>query len=230
MEIGGFLKNTLIDYPGKLAATIFTIGCNFECPFCYSTELVLPKKIKDQPRISVGEIMNFLKRRQGLIEGVVICGGEPTIYGEKLIDFVKSIKQLGFDVKVDTNGFLPDVLEKLLKQVDYIAMDIKAPKDRYKEFCGKDIDVSKIGRSINILKKSNIGYEFRTTVAPGLKKDDILKIADWISGSKKYFLQEFNFQKDIIDPKITLKPALSQMELKKITEEIKGKFNVCKVR
>ena len=132
MIIGGLQKTTLIDYPGKIAATVFLSGCNFLCPWCYSAELVLEEKIKLQPKISEKELFDFLKQRKGLLEGIVICGGEPTIQKD-LPNFLEKIKNLGFLVKLDTNGSNPEMLEYLIKNklVDYVAMDIKVPEKKH---------------------------------------------------------------------------------------------------
>jgi len=132
MRIGGLQKLTLLDYPGKLACTIFFSGCPFRCPWCYNPELVLPEKIKEQAQIAPAGVLRFLKKRQGALEGVVLCGGEPTLYPE-LVDFCKTVKQLGYLVKLDTNGFNPEMLKKLIKQgmVDYVAMDVKASQEKY---------------------------------------------------------------------------------------------------
>ena len=233
MEIGGIQKTTLIDYPGKIATTVFIIGCNFRCPFCYSSELVLPAKIKNQPRISRADFFDFLRERRELLDGVVICGGEPTIHQE-LPDFVKEIKRLGFLVKLDTNGSKPEMLEKLIKNelLDYIAMDVKGPKEKYDFFSGTNdnIDINGIEKSLNILKKEVIEYEFRTTIAPGLSKEDILKIVKWIGPAKRYFLQEVKLDKEIVNPQIKTLPFLSRIEIEKIVREIKSQFKVCKVR
>jgi len=231
MEIGGLQKTTLIDYPGKIATTVFLMGCNFRCPFCYSTELVLPAKMKNQPKISQADFFNFLKRKKDLLDGVVVCGGEPTIH-QDLPEFVKEIKKLGFLVKLDTNGSNPEMLEKLIRRelLDYIAMDIKAPKEKYDFLSGAKDSVAKIERSINLLKKEKIEYEFRTTVAPGLLKEDILKIVKWISPARRYFLQEVKLDKEIINPKIKTLPLLSRSDIERIVREIKPEFKSCKVR
>ncbi len=230
--IGGIQKLSLIDYPGKLSATVFLTGCNFRCPFCYSRELVLPEEIKKQPKISEKDFFDFLKERQKMLEGTVICGGEPTIYKE-LPGFVKKIKVMGFLIKLDTNGFNPEMLQKLiqLKLIDYVAMDVKAPKEKYSFYAGKKIDLKKIDKSIDILKKGKVDFEFRTTVAPGLTKEDIQDLADWIAVENvKYFLQEFNSQKPILNPEILKLPVLKENEIKEVVEEIKPKFKLCKLR
>ncbi len=181
IKIGGLQKTTFIDYPGKLACTVFLCGCNFRCPFCYSRELVLPEKIKNQPKVKKKEFFNFLQERKGLLEAVVVCGGEPTI-NEDLPDFIKEIKKFGYLIKLDTNGSNPEMLQELIneKLIDYVAMDIKAPIEKYEKTVRVKVETEKIKESVKILKKGIIGYEFRTTVVPGIiDKDDILK---WQNG------------------------------------------------
>ena len=151
MLFGGLQRTTLVDYPGKVAATIFTAGCNFRCPYCHNPELVLPELIKKQPKITEKEILEFLEERQKLLEGVCITGGEPTIQSD-LIDFIKKVKDLGFLVKLDTNGSCPNVLNSLIegKLIDYIAMDIKAPKQKYELFIEDENIVDNIDKSIEL--------------------------------------------------------------------------------
>ena len=233
IEIGGIEKSTLIDYPSRIACTVFLIGCNFRCPFCYSSELVLHEKIKLQPRISQKDFFKFLKERQGLIDGVVICGGEPTI-SKDLPEFIRKIKKLRFLVKLDTNGSNPQILKKLIKEgiIDYVAMDIKAPLEsqKYNRGVGVKVDLDKIRESIEIIKNSYVDYEFRTTVVPTIHtKEDIIQIAKEISPAKKYYLQNFRPEKTI-DPtfeKIKPYPKEFLLEIKK---EIEKFFEVCEIR
>lgn len=231
MEIGGLQKVTLIDYPGKIACTVFTVGCNFRCQFCYSSELVLPQKIQNQPRISEDDFFEFLKDKKGLLEGVVICGGEPTLHKD-LPEFAKKIKRYKYFVKLDTNGYNPSMLKQLIdsRLVDYVAMDIKAPKERYSQITSIKINVSRIEKSIKILKESKIDYEFRTTIAPELlTKEDILKIAHWIGPGGKYFLQNFR-------PEKTLNPEFEKIHpynddyLLEIKKAIEPFFDICRIR
>jgi pyruvate formate lyase activating enzyme len=238
IKIGGLQKTTLIDYPGKVACTVFLMGCNFRCPFCYSSELVLPKKIKKQPIIPEKEFFDFLKGRKGLLDAVVLCGGEPTIFHD-LPKFCEKIKKMGFLVKLDTNGSNPEMLEKLIgaQLIDYVAMDIKAPKEKYSEAAGVKVNLEALEKSVDILKLGRIGYEFRTTVAPGLISQDIFKITDWIGNpstnsgqATKYFLQEFNVQKPILNPDILKFSVLCEAEIKAIVEQIKPKFEQCSLR
>jgi pyruvate formate lyase activating enzyme len=231
MIIGGLQKLTLIDFPGKLACTVFCIGCTFRCPWCYSSELVLPEKIKLQPKISEKDFFDFLKKRKGLLEGVCVCGGEPTI-NKDLPDFIKKIKKMGFLVKLDTNGSNPEMLKKLIdeKLIDYVAMDIKSVKEKYSKAIGKKVDIKKIQKSINILKKGNVDYEFRTTILPKIHpKKDIIKIAEWIQGAKAYYLQQFRPEKTI-DPKFKKLKPYPEEELIEIQKEISQFFEVCQIR
>ncbi len=236
IEIGGIQKLTLIDYPGHLAATVFLLGCNFRCPFCYSSELVLPEKIREQPKISQENFTKFLKEKKGLLEGIVICGGEPTI-NDDLLDFIKKIKEEGYLVKLDTNGSNPEMLEKLIgeKLIDYVAMDIKASKKNYYKANGwlkeKNEELTeKIEKSINILKARGIDYEFRSTIVPTIHdENEILEMAEWIGPAKKYYLQGFRPEKTINPELEKIKPFPEEWLL-----DVKGKINslfgVCRIR
>jgi len=231
MQIGGLQKITLIDYPGRIAATVFLIGCDFKCPWCYSSELVLPEKIKKQPRISQKEFFKFLKERKELLEGATICGGEPSI-NKDLPQFCKKIKKAGYLVKLDTNGSTPKMLKKLIdeKLIDYVAMDIKLPREKYQKILGRKIKIEDIEKSVKILKEGKVDYEFRTTVVPTiLTKEDILKIAKWISGAKRYYLQNFRPEKTI-DPKFEKIKPYPQEYLLEIQKAISPFFEVCQVR
>ncbi len=233
MEIGGLQKTTLIDYPGKIACTIFLIGCNFRCPFCYSAELVLPEKIKNQPRIDEKELFRFLKERREYLEGVVICGGEPTIHSD-LSDFLLQIKKMGYLIKLDTNGTHPDVIKKLIdkKLVDYIAMDIKAPleEEKYAVASGVKVDLEKIRQSIALIKNSGIDYEFRTTVVPTIHQlEDLLNIAQAIAPAQKFYLQNFRPEKTLNENLLQVKP-FSETDLEMILEKIKNLFEECRIR
>ena len=207
IEIGGLQKTTLIDYPGHVAATVFLIGCNFRCPFCYSSELVLPEKIKLQPRIPEKDFFDFLKEKKGLLEAVVICGGEPTI-NEDLPSFCKKIKEMGYLIKLDTNGSNPKMLEKLIdeKLIDYVSMDIKAPKEKYEKAAGVKVNINDVEESIRILKQGKIEYEFRMTIVPLIHtKEDVIKIVEWLGPAKKFFLQNFR-------PEKTLNPEFEKIK------------------
>ena len=234
MIIAGLQKTTLIDYPGKLACVVFLAGCNFRCPWCYSSELVLPLKIVKQPRIAEAEFFNFLRRRQGLLEGVVICGGEPTI-NKELPQFIEKIRNLGYSVKLDTNGSNPKMLKELVdtKSIDYVAMDIKAaPEDPvYRNLMTEGVTMDKIKESVWVLKQGNIDWEFRTTAVDTVhSKDDFLKIAKWIGGPEvKYYLQNFRAEKTI-DPEFEKIKPFKKEFLVKIAREISPDFKDCQVR
>ncbi|HXK31990.1 MAG TPA: anaerobic ribonucleoside-triphosphate reductase activating protein [Candidatus Paceibacterota bacterium] len=231
IEIGGLQKTTLIDFPGRVAATVFLLGCNFRCPFCYSAELVLPEKIKLQPRISEKDFFDFLEKRKGLLEGVVICGGEPTIHIE-LIDFIGKIKEMGYLIKLDTNGSNPGMVKKLIDNnlLDYIAMDIKSSFRKYDKATGIKVNLHDIKESIGTIKNSGLDYEFRMTVVPSFhEKEDVIQIAEEIGPAKKFFLQSFLPEKTI-DPDFEKIKPYSQDFLLAIKEEISGFFGVCQVR
>ena len=236
MLLGGHQKLTLIDYPGKIATTVFTVGCNFRCPFCHNPELV---DLPSIPPLSRGgnqggvekEFLAFLKKRKGKLEGVCITGGEPTLQPD-LIDFIKKIKKLGFLVKLDTNGTRPDVLKKLydLKLLDFVAMDIKNNKKRYKETCGNKVDIERIELSVDLIRNSGVPYEFRTTVVPGLHKEkDFEDIAKWLKGAKSYYLQEYREIK-ILDPTLKKKTKGRSINLEKIKEKIENNFTKVGIR
>ncbi len=191
MKINGLQKLTLLDYPGHTACTIFTAGCNFRCPFCHNAGLVT--KIDDSDTIPPEEIISFLKKRAGLLDGVCITGGEPLLQND-IEEFMVEIKTLGYKVKLDTNGSRPEKLKPLIDKglVDYIAMDIKNSRERYSETAGAEISIEDIEKSIHIIKTCGVDYEFRTTVVKGLHEtEDISSLAEWISPCKRYFLQNF---------------------------------------
>ena len=190
MIIKGIQKLTLLDFPGRVACTIFTAGCNFRCPFCHNASLVVKS---DGEQIPKEEILDFLEKRRGRLSGVCISGGEPTLQPD-LIPFIRRVREMGYAVKLDTNGYRPDVLSELIAQglVDYIAMDIKTSRERYSVVAGIDIDVSKIEESAALIMQSGIDYEFRTTVVRELHSEvDFTNIGNWLSGAEKYFLQGF---------------------------------------
>ena len=191
MKIYGLQKMTLLDFPGKVACTIFLGGCDFRCPFCHNFELVdgtAPAVLTEE------ELIAFLKSRIGLLEGVAITGGEPCLHRD-LPDLIKKIKAVGYSVKLDTNGMHPDLLEKVINEriVDYIAMDIKNSEEKYPLTCGvAAVDMSKINLSIDLIMNSDIDYEFRTTVVDELHDEsDFEEMCDMIRGAKRYFLQRF---------------------------------------
>lgn len=197
MKIGGFQKMTVLDYPGKVACTVFTHGCNLRCPFCHNARLV----VRDEDLIDENEILSYLNKRRGILDGVCISGGEPTLQSD-LFDFMKKVKDLGMLIKLDTNGTCPDKLQYAIDNglVDYVAMDIKNCREEYAKTCGlSEMDISKIEKSVEILMQSGIDYEFRTTVTKELHTpDDFAKIGQWIKGAKRYYIQSFVDSGDII--------------------------------
>ena len=188
MQIHNLVKTSLIDYPNKIACVVFTQGCMWRCWYCQNAEL-LPQK---EGQTTEQEVFDFLKMRKGMLDGVVICGGEPTMQPD-FKQFIKKVKNLGFCVKLDTNGTNPDVLQDLLLEelLDYVAMDIKAPIQKYTEVTNTQVDANNIKKSIDILLNSNIDYEFRTTAIPTLKAEDFLQIAQTICGAHAYYVQHF---------------------------------------
>ncbi len=190
MIIGGFQKFSLIDYSGKISSIIFTRGCNFDCVYCHNKELIRTNGHNNV--ITPEKIMDFLKNRREKLDAVVITGGEPTLQPD-LINFMREIKHLGFLVKLDTNGSKPEIIQEALnaETVDYIAMDIKAPPEKYFEITKKEIDPQKIQQSINIIQNSGIGHEFRTTVVKSLLSEaDICIIAELV-GNSRLMLQKY---------------------------------------
>lgn len=239
MIISGIQKTTLIDYPGKIACIVFLAMCNFRCPWCYSSELVLPLKIAKQPKISEHEFFKFLNERKGLLEGVVICGGEPTI-NKDLPSFIEKIKQIGspageFAVKLDTNGSNPQMLKDLsrAKLIDYVAMDIKSgPENKaYTAIFGEGIKIGHIKESVEFLKQGNVDFEFRTTAVPGIhSKEDFIEIAKWIGAKNvKYYIQNFRAEKTI-DPEFEKIIPFQAEYLKGIVKDISPYFKVCQLR
>lgn len=193
MLIGGFQKFSLIDYPGKPCAIIYTCGCNFRCPYCHNPELVLPEQYAAE--IPVSTVIEFLKKRQGLLEAVSISGGEPTLH-EDLAELIMLIKEMDYAVKLDTNGSKPKLIKELIegRLLDYIAMDVKAPLVDYQKASGFDIPPGVLQESIQIIMSSGLDYEFRTTVDRSLlDEEDLTKIAETIRGARKYYLQKLNY-------------------------------------
>ena len=194
MKIGGLIKSSMIDYPGKISCVVFTCGCNFICPFCHNPSLIPMVADDVDTDFHPEAVIAFLEKRKGLLEGVVITGGEPTLQTE-LVSFCKKVKQLGYPVKLDTNGSRPDVLRELLADglVDYLAMDIKAMPSEYIPSIAKDVSSEMLQESIKIIMASDITYEFRTTCAkPFVNGDMIQKVSEMISGAKRFALQSFN--------------------------------------
>jgi len=228
MKIGGFQKTSLLDYPGTISAIIWTIGCNFNCPFCYNKDLVLGKV----ETIPENEVLSFLEKRKGMVEGLVISGGEPLLQND-IVFFAEKVKKLGYLIKIDTNGMHPEKLKELIdkKLVDYIAMDIKATKEKYDKLTDVKADISKIQESIDIIRNYAPDYEFRTTFIPGLlTKDDILNIAKWLEGSSRFYLQQFKNNTTLISSKLQKVLPYSEQKLMETLNLIKPFFKNCNLR
>ena len=191
MKICGLQKTTLLDFPGHVAATIFTGGCNFRCPFCHNSDLLGNNA---EAQYTEEEVLKFLAKRKGILEGVAITGGEPTLQSD-LREFILRVRELGYRIKLDTNGSRPDVLKALCEEglIDYVAMDIKTCKERYPELIGiPSANIGSILESVEFLKQGSVPYEFRTTVVKELHcEEDFARIGAWISGCPNYFLQNY---------------------------------------
>lgn len=227
MIIGGLQQTSLIDFPEKISAIIFTQGCNFRCSYCHNPELLKAQNTD----YSFEKIMEFLKKRIGKLDGVVITGGEATLQND-LPECISKIRELGFEIKLDTNGTNPEMLQNLINQglVDYIAMDIKAPLDKYFDITGLNFNTEKIMQSINIIKSSGVEYEFRTTVLKKfLDKSDFEKIGDLLDGTKKYYLQKFVSAK-ILDGTLIDEKNYTDEEFEEIAENLRQKIKIVGVR
>lgn len=219
MNISGIQKLTLLDFPGKLACTVFTSGCNFRCPFCHNASLVLPGMSE---HIDESEVFSFLKKREGILEGVCITGGEPCLQSD-LESFIEKVKALGFSVKLDTNGSFPEKLSALLEKglLDYVAMDIKTSPERYAEVTGvtNESFFENVKKSVELLKECGIPHEFRTTTAKELQNaEDFLKIGQWLKGEKRYFLQQYESSGELVGKEMTPYEKEELEEFKKLME------------
>lgn len=224
--IGGIQKTSLLDYPDKISAIVFTQSCNFNCGYCHNPELLNSKK----DIYSTDVFFEFLEKRKGKLDGVVITGGEATLQAD-LIPFIKEVKSLGFAVKLDTNGYKPEVLEEALKLVDYVAMDIKAPLEKYSQITKGEIDTTKIKKSIELIMKSGIDYEFRTTVLKSqLNFKDFEEIAELIKGAKRYYLQKFEAKTQINDPNLKTQTSYSNEEFEPIIKMLKKQIKNVELR
>lgn len=216
MQIYGLNKTTLLDFPEHVAATIFTGGCNFCCPFCHNRDLVLGTA--GLAKIPEEEVLTFLRKRKGILTGVCITGGEPTLQPDLPV-FIGKVKEIGYLVKLDTNGYRPKTLRELLDSgaLDYVAMDIKNAKERYALTVGKEhVDIGRVEESVEILKESPIAYEFRTTVVRELhRKEDFAAIGEWLAGAGAYFLQAYQDNENVIAGGFT---AYDKEEMEELAE------------
>ena len=230
MRLGGYQKLTLIDFPGVIATTVFTVGCSFRCPFCHNPELVIKSRFPALNNLEE-EFFAHLEKRKGKLEGVCITGGEPTIQPD-IIEFIRKIKKMGYLVKLDSNGTRPDVLRKIIKEklVDFIAMDIKNSPENYSKTVGLTADTSRIKLSVEMIMNSGIAYEFRTTVVPGIhSEEDFVAITKWIKGARAYYLQEYR-ELRILDGQLKNKTKGKKIDLKKIKSNIESNFAICEIR
>jgi len=230
MRIAGFHKNSFIDYPGKMAAVIFTPGCNMNCYYCHNRSIIKGDKVRSIYRPD--DIINFLEKRKVFLDGVVITGGEPTLQ-KGLADFICRIRELGYAVKLDTNGTNPSILKELIdkKLINYVAMDVKAPPERYEEICGIKVVWDDIYESIKILLQGNVEYEFRTTLAPDLEEEDIMEIARLIQGAALYVLQQYRMPDTTgyWDGRMNMPPHTGD-EIRKWAEKVKTLVVKCITR
>lgn len=249
MKIGGLQKFSLLDYPGHLSAIVFTQGCNFRCQFCYNPMLVTPSgaqsralnspdslsggEVKEaSQRISEDGLFDFLKERQRKLDAVVITGGEPTLHRD-LPQFIRRIKEKGFKVKLDTNGTNPLMLGDIVseKTVDYLAMDIKAAPLKYDLVAGVQPDLANIEKSVKIIKGSGLPYEFRTTIVPELiATEDIAAMGEMIKGAKKWYLQQFVSNTDLVNKRFQGFAPYSRAVLDEMREIARQYVKFCEIR
>jgi pyruvate formate lyase activating enzyme len=230
MLIGGLQKTSLLDYPGKVSAIVFTVGCNFRCGFCYNANLVT--HIDKKNFISAEILFDFLKKRKKVLDAVVITGGEPTLHLD-LPEFIKKIKELGYLIKLDTNGTNPKMIASLIKNklIDYLAMDIKGPLPKYSAVVNSEVNSQKIKKSITLIMNSGLPYEFRSTILPALHTtDDLIAMAKSISGADKYFLQKFKGGLDHNDPRFATEKSFKDKEMKELAGFCRPFVKSCEVR
>lgn len=228
MRLSGLQKLTLLDFPGTVACTVFTGGCNFRCPFCHNASLVTQPQ---DDELSEDEFLDFLKKRQGILDGVVITGGEPTLHAD-LPELMKKIKALGYKIKIDTNGTNPQMLKQIAASglADRIAMDIKSPPDGYAAATGLEKpDMDAVNDSKDFIMSCGIDYEFRTTVVKGIHtKESLIELSKWISGAEEYYLQQFKDSGNLICAD-GLQP-FSEQEMNDFAEAVKPYVPSVKVR
>lgn len=226
MKIFGLQKTTLLDYPGHVAATVFLGGCNFRCPFCHNGEIISGNS---EDAVTEDSVLAFLQKRSSILEAVCITGGEPTLYDD-LEDFIVKIRSLGLLIKLDTNGYRPEVLKDLCekKLLSYVAMDIKSGPTGYAKAAGcSELDISRIEQSINFLKKQDFPYEFRTTVVKELhRKEDFHEIGPWIAGCPAYYLQSYKASEHVLSPGLSACSKETLLSFAKITEPYVGRVSL----
>ncbi|MBN2121531.1 anaerobic ribonucleoside-triphosphate reductase activating protein [Candidatus Micrarchaeota archaeon] len=231
LDFAHIQKTSLIDYPGEVSSTLFTVGCNMRCPFCHNRSLVIPEEFPPQ-RVSAEQALTELSRRQSYVGAVVITGGEPTIHPE-LPWFISSLKEQGFLTKLDTNGTNPEMLSELYSAgaLDYVAMDIKSSLEDYEEAAGSEVDIASIKESADIIRSSGVAYEFRTTVVPGLH--DLQKMGEigkWLKGSSLYILQAFSSKGGTLEPSFMSKKPFNEAELRALADAARPYFEEVRLR
>lgn len=230
LQIRGLLKISLIDYPGEICATLFTGGCNLRCPFCFNRELVLsPESLPLYPE---AEVLEYLTRRAGLLGGICISGGEPTLQ-QGLADFAATVKAAGFKVKLDSNGTKPLVLQTLIDRglLDYVAVDIKAPRAKYSRLAGVAGEYETVAQTVALLQESTVEHEFRTTIVPGLlQRDDLLAIAAELAGCRRYVMQKFRPAVSLLDPALGSAPVPQRAEIEKLAQDCLAHIETVELR
>jgi pyruvate formate lyase activating enzyme len=232
MIIAGIERTSLVDWPEKICSTVFIAGCNFRCGFCHNPELVLLEEVEKLEPMTENELLTALVERKRFIDGVCVTGGEPLLSPD-LIPLLRKIKAKGFGIKLDTNGSIPTILKRIIEEklVDYVAMDIKCPKERYNELTNSKININLIEESVKILRTSNIDHEFRTTAVKSLlKPEDIKEIGSWLDGSKAYYLQQFDNSLRMIDEAFCKVRPYTPEELQEMLDSVKGNFKKTGVR
>jgi pyruvate formate lyase activating enzyme len=228
MRIGGLQPLSLLDYPDHLSAIVWTTGCPFRCPYCYNRDMVLGSG----PLIPVEDVLGLLRERRGRLEALVVSGGEPLLQ-EDLGFFLRRVKDLGFLVKVDTNGMFPERLGGLLSEglVDYVAMDVKAPAEKYSKVVGVDVPIDLIERSVQVVRECAPAYEFRTTVVPGLLSlDDVVGIGRWLEGARCYFLQQFKPLHPLVDGSLEKRAPYPRAVLEEMVTAVRPLVQRCELR
>ena len=222
MLIAGFMPTSFVDWRGKVVSTIFTYGCNFRCPFCHNYTLVTEKVDKF---LSEEEIIEKIEDIKDWIDGICITGGEPTIHAD-LTEFIKELRKIK-PVKLDSNGSHPEVLREAIRYVDYVAMDVKAPKALYDKLSGVKVNIDTIEESIELIKRHAKDYEFRTTAVPILKFEDFLEIAQWLKGAKRYVIQQYSTAGGTLDRTFSKLKPMEKNDLSSICSQISEYFDEC---
>ncbi len=222
MLIAGFLPESFVDWRGKIVATVFTHGCNFRCPFCHNYALVKEKPVTI---LAPENVLESIASMKDWIDGVCITGGEPTLHDD-IVDFVKELSKI-VPVKLDTNGTRPDILSSLLPYLEYVAMDVKAPPEKYKEMAGVAVNIATVEKSIKIIMTRAKDYEFRTTYVPLLKKEDIEKISRWIEGAKRYVIQQFSTNGGTLNPNFSAIKPHTKAYLIETCRSVESRFEEC---